>query len=43
MSEILQENLENLIRGKEDKDRKVQDSVQKPFRDPVEEKGICVG
>ena len=28
MSEILQENLGNLIRGKEDKETKVQDSVK---------------
>ena len=40
MSEILQENLGNLIRGKKRhkiKYKKVQDSVQKLFRNPVEE------
>ena len=35
MSEILQENLGHLIKGKED--IKIQDSVQELFREPVEE------
>ena len=43
MSEILQENLGNLIRGHKE-DIKIQDSVQKLFREPVEEwQEICVG